>query len=45
MGSNIATMKSLLLQDTYNSNTTVLKMQKNTGLQLAFYMGASFTYL
>lgn len=44
MGSNIAKVKYLLLQDMYNTNTTVLKMQKDTDLQLGFYTGAGFTY-
>lgn len=44
MGSNIAKVMHLLLQDKYITNTTVLKMQKDTGLQLAFYTGAGFTY-
>lgn len=44
MGTNIAKVKYLLLQDMYSTNTTVLKMQKDTGLQLAFYTGTGFTY-
>jgi len=42
----IVKVKYLLTEDLYNTDATrrpVLKVQKDTGLQLAFYPGVGFT--